>query len=469
MMSYKDQVYDHQTIIAQCTPSGPGALALIRISGPQAILIADNMSKLGSGKKLINLPSHTIHYGFIRNQDGSPVDQVLFLLMRNPRTFTGEDTIEITCHNNQFIIEQIIQLAITQGARLARGGEFTQQAVENNKIDLLQAEAIHELIHAQTEYALKYSLAQLEGSLSFWIVSLENKLYKALALSEASFEFLDEENLEFGSDIANIIQDVLEKINEIKISFGQQKHIRDGIRIALVGSVNAGKSSLFNALLKKNRAIVNAQAGTTRDSIEAGIYKKNSFWTLIDTAGLRQTDDAIEQEGIRRSFEQAHLADIIIVVYDGSRITSPEEEVIYNKIISDYNSKIIRVFNKSDMLPELYTQESTALYTSTKTTNNILELERILEEKTAELLTASTTPFLLNKRHFNSVLDLEKKLLSLLPQLTPSHNNNYNNTIQYELVSLELRDILEHLSQMTGRTVSERGMDTVFREFCVGK
>ena len=338
---------DDQTIIAQCTPRGSGALALLRISGINAIEIANKIAKLSGNKSLNNMPSHTIHYGSIVEADGALVDQVMFLLMRAPRTFTGQDTVEITCHNNQFIIDRIIAVAITHGARLAQEGEFTKRAVLHGKIDIVQAEAINELIHAQTQMALKQSLSQLSGSFSAWIANLEKELLTALALCQASFEFLDDE-MEFGDQINAIIIATLASIDTIKKTFNQQQQIRQGVRVAIIGSVNAGKSSLFNALLNQQRAIVTAIAGTTRDSIEAGLYKNGNFWTLVDTAGLRETNDVIEQEGIRRSFNEAHLADIILLTFDATRSITSEEEKVYQEIAQKYENKIIRVISKVD-------------------------------------------------------------------------------------------------------------------------
>jgi len=329
--------HDDQTIIAQCTPAGSGAIALLRVSGEHAIAMVTTFSKLASHKKLLDLPTHTIHFGWVIDTAGNHIDQVLFLLMRGPRTFTGQDTVEITCHNNPFIIESIIQAALNHGARLANSGEFTKRAVLNDKIDLIQAEAINELIHANTQSALKKSLAQLEGSFSHAVKNIESSLIKALALSEASFEFIDEEDLEFGKQILTIIETVLATIATLKVNFDQQKQIRQGVRIALIGAVNAGKSSLFNALLGKNRAIVTNIAGTTRDVIEAGLYRYGNYWTLIDTAGLRQSADHIEQEGIKRSFDEAHNADIILLVFDGSRAMTSEECAVYKELYAQYS------------------------------------------------------------------------------------------------------------------------------------
>ncbi|MDP3889414.1 MAG: tRNA uridine-5-carboxymethylaminomethyl(34) synthesis GTPase MnmE, partial [bacterium] len=323
---------DQEAIIAQCTPRGSGAVALLRISGINAIEIVTRISKLTSNKTLSELPSHTIHYGFIVDNSGMHIDQVLFLLMLAPKTFTGQDSVEITCHNNPFIVEQIISLAIEKGARLADPGEFTKRAVLNNKIDLIQAEALNELIHANTQMSLKQSLSQLEGSFSNWITTIEQELFKALALCQASFEFIDEE-ITFDDQIKQIINKTLETITSIKNTFDKQQYIRQGIRIAIIGSTNIGKSSLFNALLQQERAIVTNIAGTTRDVIEAGAYKNGNYWTLIDTAGLRKTNNTIEQEGIKRSFEQADLADIILLVFDGSCTLTKHEQIVYQQLL----------------------------------------------------------------------------------------------------------------------------------------
>lgn len=449
---------DEQTIIAQCTPRGSGAIALLRISGADAILITDSIAQLASGKKLADLASHTIHYGSITDKNGNRVDSVLFLLMRTPRTFTGQDTIEITCHNNQFIIEEIISLAIRAGARLAQEGEFTKRAVINGKIDLVQAEAINELIHAQTQMALKQSLAQLSGSFSSWLTEIEMELMKALAFCQASFEFLDEE-IELGAQISTMITSITHSIIEIKKTFNQQQQIRQGVRIALIGSVNAGKSSLFNALLNQQRAIVNAQAGTTRDSIEAGLYKHGNFWTLVDTAGLRQTQDIIEQEGIKRSFEEAHKADIVLLTHDSTRELNEEEKSVYTQLQEKYASKIICVYTKCDTM---HLQSNAGIYVSSKTKNNIDTLEQLIQQKIITLFADIASPFLLNQRQYNLLLALENKLNDIQTMLS-CHQ------IAYELLAIHLNDAIAHLAELSGKEISETSMNMVFREFCVGK
>ncbi len=455
--------HDDETIIAQCTPRGSGALAIIRLCGISAIDVANQMSKLANMQPLNTVSSHTIHFGYVIDAHQQPIDHVMFAVMHGPKTFTGQDTIEITCHNNPFIIQEIIVVAISLGARLAKEGEFTKRAVLNEKIDLTQAEAINELIHANTQKVLKKSLAQLEGSFSSWITKVEKNLIKALAFSEASFEFIDEE-MTFGSQIKELIESTITTITAIKKTFDQHIQIRQGIRIAIIGSVNAGKSSLFNALLNKERAIVTHIAGTTRDAIEGGVYKNETYWTLIDTAGLRQTEDIIEQEGIGRSYKEAQQADVILLVFDGSRTLSNKEIMVYEELLQNYESKVIIVHNKADLpgIENLVFGTKSIIKVSSQDKTNIELIEQAIELKIKLLLEKIESPFLLNQRQFNLLLGLENKL-QLIDSITSE------TPIAYELLSIQLNDALAHLSELTGKSISEQGMDAVFKEFCVGK
>lgn len=453
--------HDEQTIVAQCSPKGTGAIALLRLSGSNAIEIADKIAKLPDKKTLADQATHTIHYGTVVDTQTTPIDKVLFLLMRGPQTFTGQDTVEITCHNNPFIIEAIIQSSIQVGARLAQEGEFTKRAVLNNKIDLLQAEAINELIHANSQQALKQSLAQLQGSFSHRIKHIEKNLVTALAYTDASFEFLDEEHLGFGQIIEKVIETVLADIQLLMQSFDQQKQIREGIRIALIGSVNAGKSSLFNALVGDNRAIVTEQPGTTRDVIEVGFYDEGFYWTLIDTAGLRQTADIIEKEGIKRSFSEAHKADIILLVIDNSRPMLKEEQEIYEAMYRDFHPKIIVIHNKIDLptqAPRLFADFIASTPTDLST---IQPIALAIRHKITELFRSLQSPYLLNKRQYTLLLHLQKTLLGLKSFLTGD--------IAYELVAYHLNEALAHCTEITGKSVSNLALDAVFREFCIGK
>lgn len=451
----------NQTIVALCTPQGSGAIALIRLSGNQSIAIVDRFSKLVNKQKLIDQATHTVHLGKVIDQDGQTIDQVMFIVMHSPRTFTGENVVEITCHNNPFIIDQIISLAIANGARPALKGEFSQQAFLNDKLDLSQVEAINSLIHAHTEAALKKSLAQLDGSLSHWTAQIEKKLLKCIALAEASFEFIEEE-VDFAPQINEELSSIIEIITKAKSAYGIQQQIREGFRIALIGTVNAGKSSLFNALLNKERAIVTPIAGTTRDVIEAGIYTKTHYLTIVDTAGLRQTNDQIEKIGIERSLAEAKTADIILLVFDVSRPITDMELIAYQEIYNQYLDKIIVVCNKND-LPNQITlpkELSKPIHLSTKLKQNLNELDVAINSKIESILAQDTSPFLLNQRQlnvFNLVAVSCHKILKMLA------------CPEYELISLHLNEVIQILSSISGKTVTEDSLETIFREFCVGK
>jgi tRNA modification GTPase len=417
------------------------------------------MSSLRSGKKISDYKSHTIAYGAVINQEGDTIDHVLFLIMHGPHTFTGEHTVEITCHNNPFIIESIIEIACAHGARLAKPGEFTERAVLNDRIDMVKAEAINEIIHANTQQGLKLALSQLEGSLSSWIRSIEEQLLNTLALCNASFEFIEEDNITFDETIRNSISGVENEIKALQKTFDAQKQIREGVRIALIGSVNAGKSSLFNTLIGTERAIVTDIAGTTRDSIEAGLYRYGSYITLIDTAGLRQTDDKIESIGIERSYQEAAKADIILLVIDGSRVITAQEQIIYDDIQKKYAHKIIFVLTKKD-LPQEQSVYRDALSVSTRTQENMDILEDTMKNVIQEKL-SSESPFLLNKRQIRLVTALATHIETIQSMLSGE--------IPYELVAAELTECLSNLSELTGKSISESSMDAVFRQFCVGK
>ncbi len=458
---------DDEAIVARCTPQGAGALALLRLSGKNALAVADTCITLTIKKSVSSQKSHTIHTGYVVDSTGKTVDQVMVSIMHGPRTFTGQDTVEITCHNNPIIIEEILTSTIKAGARCARNGEFTQRAFMNGKIDLTKAEAINELIHAQNQLSLTKSLAQLHGSLSSWIATIEQELVRALAWSEASFEFLENEG-DFGHHIRDHLSEICQTIGNIKKSFHMHKQVREGIRVAFIGSVNAGKSSLFNALLDNKRAIVSQEPGTTRDTIEAVHIIHGTITTLVDTAGIRPTADHIEVEGINRSYTEAKRADIILLVYDNARILHDDEKDIYQDILTTFLTKTIVIQNKTDLPQEsdfdVYLQKKgiTPIAASHDSKNTLTKIANALESKIIEISTTFEAPFLLNKRHYNLLESLESKLLSIITMLSTS-------PIHYELISFHLRECLEYSTELTGKSIDEAGMDAVFREFCVGK
>lgn len=455
-----------QVIVAQCTPRGAGAIALIRLSGNDAIVIADSLAQLPAGKKLLDQKTHTIHFGYVVNAQGTHIDQVLFLLMKAPHTFTGQNVVEITCHNNQFLIEEIIDRALECGARLAANGEFAQRAVELGKMDLVQAEAMNDLIHAQTEESLKYSLSQLEGTFSSWIASVEGAVIEMLAFCEGSFEFIDEEGVEFIDDIKIKMTTLIDRVQSLLKTYSKQQLIREGVRIALVGSVNVGKSSLFNCLINKKRSIVTEIAGTTRDIVESGMYKNSGFLTFVDTAGIRQTGDRIEKEGIDRSLQEIIAADIILLVIDGSQALSDEQSLEYKALIQQYSSKLILVQNKIDAgclhsKTKLIVDSLSFISVSAKQNLHIDKLHAVIEKKMNDLKGAGQITCLLNQRQHTLLTSFFEQLMQI--QFMLQH------PIDYELISHRLRESLQLLSQVTGRTVSEAALNKVFQTFCVGK
>ncbi|HJZ24060.1 MAG TPA: tRNA uridine-5-carboxymethylaminomethyl(34) synthesis GTPase MnmE [Candidatus Babeliales bacterium] len=455
---------DNRTIVAQSSPSGQGAIALIRISGQEAFEICSKFSNLKSSKKLLEIPSHTICYGTVVDGQSQAIDNVLFLVMRGPSTFTGQDTIEITCHNNNFIIEAIISRAIELGARLAQPGEFSKRAVLAGKIDIVQAEAIKDLLGAQTQQGVKAALAQVEGSLSRLVQSIEEDLFKLLAFINACFEFLDED-VNFDQDISSMVDAIIKRVVDLKSSHNQQRYLLDGVRIAILGPVNVGKSSLFNALLDQNRAIVTAIEGTTRDVIESHIFLNSVQCTLVDTAGIRVTDDIVEQEGIIRSYQEATKADIILLVLDGSRVLGQYEQTLLDDFIKQYGKKIVSVITKSDLAQidsSILLQNLKTISISTKTQQNIDQLKLALSGKVEEIMGKFDAPFIINKRQFAIITALHADLLVIQSMITEK-------PISYELVAHYAQKAIEDFCQLTGRTIHEKMLDTIFGEFCIGK
>jgi tRNA modification GTPase len=453
----------HDTIVALSTPEGSGAIALVRMSGPGAWDIAQKVIVLSSGAPLSAQPSHSVHAALaVDAATGEAIDQVMVIALRGPRTFTGEDTIEITCHNNRLIVQQLIAVLIKQGARTAEAGEFTRRAVEHGKIDLVQAEAINELIHAQNQQALKMALGQVQGSLSHWTLALEKELLRALAWCEASFEFLDEE-VSFGQQIREHIEQLMLRIEQVLASQESQAAVREGIKIALIGAVNAGKSSLFNCLIGRKRAIVTAIAGTTRDTIDATLIRHGTVWTLVDTAGIRRTNDVIEQEGIERSRHEADLADLVLIVVDQARAMTQEEQGVYQELCERYADKGLLIWNKIDAAPAASLDAFLpVLHVSTLTHEGIDNCFAWLDERVEQLLGRGEARFLLNERHVQLLRSVQQHLQVLCA-------TRLVEPIAYELVSIELRAVLEVLTGLTGVSVSQAGMDMVFKEFCVGK
>ncbi len=467
----KKLTFDQDTIVALSTPKGSGAIAIIRLSGQDSLDIADKISRLSNGEKIVDCKSHTIKHGFVVDKKTEQdIDEVLFFIMRLPRTFTGQDIVEISCHNNQFIIENIVALSIFAGARLAKPGEFAQRAFLNGKIDLVQAESINDLIGAQTQLAVQKSLSQVKGSLSNFILKIEEKLLYILALVEGSFEFLEEEarDLDMDNLIRNSIDNLLNELNQLKDSFNIQQQIKNGIKISLVGYTNVGKSTLFNALLGKNRSIVTHIEGTTRDVIESNLYKNGSFWQLTDTAGLRDTTDFMEKEGIERSLEQIKVSDIVVLILDSSKSLITDQIKLYDNIVKFYRDKIIFVANKSDIkeskkillkLNQIFNTKFLAVSGKNKIGLDLLEAE--IEKMVQKMFKEFKSPFLLNKRQISTLVELIGDLEFI--------KQSFLQSLEYELIAHHIKNILGKLTELTGKNINEKLLDKIFKDFCVGK
>jgi len=458
-------------IVACCTAKGAAAVALIRTSGHNAFSVIDKIARFPSQKTIFDFKSHVVRYGHIVHPETkSIIDEVMFLIMRGPKTFTGFDTVEITSHGNPLIVQKIIDACILAGARIAQRGEFTRQAVENDRIDVIQAEAIHELIIAQNDRAVESALRQVGGALSRKIYDLEEKIVRLLAFVEASFEFIEEEHVDlaYAQLVDKEYQQLVLMLSELMVHCDSQKHLKNGFRIACVGSVNAGKSTLFNQLVGSDRSIVTNVAGTTRDVVDASIVRSGTLFTFVDTAGIRESLDLVEQIGISRSSNQIELADLVLLVVDISRAIEPEEFEFYKKIIESFSDKLILVQNKVD---ESLNEQSILLLDSLGIASVVAVsglsgyqlplLWQMIEEKIQSQMSHSSTPYILNERHaaiLQSVSQSINQIQGLLG-LQP----------QFELAAFQLRDVLQVLSSMTGRNLTERVLDQIFTSFCLGK
>lgn len=458
----------NDTIIAVCTAPGLSALALLRLDGPAAVVIAAQLVSAKKATAIASASSHSIVYGHIVDGAGQLIDQVLFLIMHAPRTFSGNQVVEITCHNNKFIIQAIIARTLALGARSAQPGEFTQRAVLNGKIDMLQAEAIHELIMAPSQTLARASLAQLEGSLSQVIMTVEERLFELAALIEASFEFSEEEHidLDFDAVVRERIAQVVSYIELVCAGQSSVQQLRDGVFVALVGAVNAGKSTVLNTLLGRARAIVSDKPGTTRDSIEAGVTVDGYSWTYVDTAGLRDTDDLIEQEGIVRSGAAAAAADIVVLLADSSVVAPDDVIAQYHALVAQYGFKIILVKTKCDVgdndtwMP--FVDAHRVITISAKTGHGVESLRALIFEQVKAMYAAADAPFVLNKRQ----LDLINTVLGRLNEVAFQCQSPRP---QYEVIAAHVHEILRLVTELSGRSITEQVMDKVFSTFCIGK
>lgn len=446
------------TICAVSTPHGVGGIAVIRISGTEAIDVA---SKLWKGKTLHDVPSHTAHLGTLTDHNGEFLDQAVATVFRAPRSFTGEDVVELSVHGSLYVQQRLVEALCHSGARLAEPGEFTRRAFLSGKMDLVEAEGIADMLAARTQAAHRLAAAQMRGGISDKINGLREQLIELASLLELELDF-SEEDVEFASrsDLADKAQAIIDEVSRLLDTYKAGNAIRNGIPVAIVGNTNAGKSSLLNAILNEDRAIVSDIHGTTRDVVEDTITLNGLTFRLLDTAGFRTTDDPVEQLGIARS--QKAIADASIILHVLSHDT-PTDNLDFDSLPTD--KIVITVHNKSDLLP--VTTQSTAksgqfsITISAKTGQGIPDLIALLTAHGRTLTALQSDLAITNLRHKESLtaaLTSARQVLDALQFDLPT-----------VLTAQHLRDTISHLSRLTGTITDQTLLTTIFTRFCIGK
>ncbi len=450
------------TIVAIATPQGVGAIGIIRLSGNKAFEIINHFFP---SKDLERQSSHTLHVGFLKDGD-NVLDEVVVSLFKAPKSYTGEDVIEISAHGSPFIHQQIVEACIKQGARLAKPGEFTQRAFLNGKLDLAQAEAVADLIASNTAASQKAALHTIRGGFSANLKDLRDRLLKFSALIELELDF-SQEDVEFAdrTQFYELINELQSSTNKLVSSFHLGNVIRNGVSVAIVGKPNAGKSTLLNNLLNENRAIVSDIPGTTRDTIEEVINIDGILFRLIDTAGIRDhTTDIIESAGIERSLEKIKQADLVLYVFDVNE--GVVEIRTWLQQAQQDNLKFLLVANKIDSLGEKPSKEKFAeldhiVFISAK---NSLHTE-VLKEKMVDMILErkiqSESTIITNARHFHALKEVARSLNDIKEGL--------DKKIPGDLLALDIRRSLHYLGEITGEITNEDQLDYIFSKFCIGK
>ena len=469
----------NDTIIALATPSGSGAIALIRLSGKKAIDIVDQHFKSRSGKLLKDQKSHTIHLGSIVD-DKHELDEVLVSVFRDPNSYTGEDVIEISCHGSPFIQREIIQLFLRKGCRIANPGEFTLRAFLNGKLDLSQAEAVADLIASDSEASHQIAMQQMRGGFSSEIKQLRDELLNFASLIELELDFA-EEDVEFANrdqfhDLISRITKVLKRLID---SFAIGNVIKNGIPIAIVGEPNVGKSTLLNALLNEDRAIVSHIAGTTRDTIEDEIIIGGINFRFIDTAGIRETKDEVESIGIKKTFEKITQAQVVVLLLDANELKVNRDKLKLDiaQIKNKFSQKpLLVVINKVDELSSEEKKQLTAISSDLDNhrdeKSNLLVLSaktgegiEILKSKLLEFVNSgalhNNDTIITNSRHYDALIKALEEIKKVQQGL--------NSGLSGDLLAIDIRQALYHFGEITGEITSDDLLGNIFANFCIGK
>jgi len=463
-----------ETIVALASPSGAGAIAVIRISGKDAIGIAEQVFQSVSGKSISKQKTHTIHLGHIVDE-GKVYDQVLLSIFKNPNSYTGEDVIEISCHGSTFIQQQIIQLLLRKGCKMAQAGEFTLRAFLNGKLDLSQAEAVADLIASDNEASHQIAMQQMRGGFSNEIAKLRAELLNFASLIELELDFA-EEDVEFADrtqfkELLNRIEFVLKRLID---SFAVGNVIKNGIPVAIVGEPNVGKSTLLNALLNEERAIVSDIAGTTRDTIEDELVINGIGFRFIDTAGIRDTKDVVESIGIKKTFEKIEQAQVVMYLVDSiqcSVLSLESLNVEMGKIKNQFPLKpVIVVLNKVDqlsqkeltnILDQLTTYNIQPITISAKNKEGIEDLKNQLLSFVNTGALRNNETIVTNTRHYDSLL----KALEEIQKVTFGLNSGLSS----DLMAIDIKQALYYFGEITGEVTNDELLGNIFANFCIGK
>jgi tRNA modification GTPase len=450
------------TIVALATPPGIGAIGIIRLSGKNTFSI---VNELFPSKDLLQQPSHTIHVGFLKDEENI-LDEVVISLFKGPKSYTGEDVIEISCHGSPFILQQIIEACIKKDARLAKPGEFTQRAFLHGKLDLAQAEAVADLIASNTAASHRTALHTIRGGFSAKLKELRERLIRFSALIELELDF-SQEDVEFADrkQFYELINEMQQTTTQLISSFKLGNVIKNGVNVAIIGKPNAGKSTLLNVLLNEDRAIVSEIPGTTRDTIEEVINIDGILFRLIDTAGIRQhSTDAIETAGIERSLEKMKQADLVLYLFD---VNDEKSEIgSLRSEIKKHQMNYLLVGNKIDQNGETeaknkFSDMDKIVFVSAKhgTHTEVLKERMVDSVLQAEVQTENT--IITNARHYHALTEVERSLTDI--------RNGLDNKLPGDLLSLDIRRCLHYLGEITGEVSNEDMLDYIFSKFCIGK
>jgi tRNA modification GTPase len=459
------------TIVALATPPGVGAIGVIRLSGDKAISIAN---ELFPSKDLSKEASHTLHVGYLTDEN-LVLDEVVIGLYKNPRSYTGEDTVEISCHGSPYVQQQVIDACTRKGARLAKPGEFTQRAFLHGKLDLTQAEAVADLIASNTAASQKAALHTIRGGFSDNLKELRERLIRFSALIELELDF-SQEDVEFADrkQFYDLIHELSVTTNHLVSSFSLGNVIRNGVSVAIVGKPNAGKSTLLNSLLNENRAIVSDIPGTTRDTIEELINIDGILFRLIDTAGIREhTTDVIESAGIERSMEKMKQADLVLYLFEagvGSRessVVNRESEVRTQKIeMEKQGLNYLLVANKIDAMGEeqaraAYGDLDKIIFISAKLHLHLETLKERMVDAVLQGQVQTENTIITNARHYHALKEVQKSLADI--------STGLDNKLPGDLLALDIRRCLHYLGEITGEITNDDQLDYIFSKFCIGK